>query len=59
MVDLSKAEVEVLSNFLERNLRIFKTDNLEKRFWNDAYHISELEIILNKLNKCQDIRTSV
>jgi len=59
MVDLSKSEVQVLSNFLERNLRIFKTDNLEKMFWNDAYHINELETILKKLNKCQDIRTSV
>ena len=58
MVDLSKSEVQVLSNFLERNLKTFKTDNLEKRFWNDAYHINELEMILKKLNKCQNTHTS-
>jgi len=56
MVDLSKEEVQVLSNFLERNLKVFKTDNMERVFWNDAYHIGELETILEKLNKCQNIR---
>jgi len=59
MVDLSKEEVNVLSNFVERNLKVFKTDNLERSFWNDAYHIDELETILKKLKKCQNIRTSV
>ena len=59
MVDLSKEEVHVLSNFVERNLKVFKTDNLERTFWNDAYHIDELETILEKLKRCQDIRTSV
>ena len=38
MVDLSKEEVNVLSKFVERNLKIFKTENLERSFWNDAYH---------------------
>tara|TARA_Y100000310_G_scaffold240535_2_gene244367 strand:- start:3296 stop:3481 length:186 start_codon:yes stop_codon:yes gene_type:complete len=59
MVDLSKEEVQVLSNFIERNLKVFKTKNREKSFWNDAYHVDELEIILKKLNRCQNIRTSV
>ena len=58
MIDLSKEEVNVLSNFVERNLKVFKTDNLEKSFWNDAYHIDELETILEKLKRCQNIRTS-
>ena len=58
MLDLSKEEVQVLSNFLERNLKVFKTENIEKSFWNDAYHLDELESILKKLNRCQDIRIS-
>lgn len=50
MIDLNKSEINVLSNFLKRNLYYFRTNNLEKQFWNDAYHIDELEVILEKLD---------
>jgi DNA-binding winged helix-turn-helix (wHTH) protein len=59
VVNLSKEEVQVLSKFVERNLKIFKLENFEKSFWNDAYHVDELESILQKLKKCQSIRTGV
>ena len=53
MIDLNKAEINVLSNFLERNLRYFRDNNLEKQFWNDAYHIDELEVILEKIDNAK------
>lgn len=49
MIDLNKEEVKVLSNYLSRNLQYFRNNNLEKKFWNDAYHLDELETILRKL----------
>jgi len=53
MIDLNKTEVNVLSNYLQRNLRYFRNNNLEKNFWNDAYHIDELETILKKLESAK------
>jgi CCR4-NOT transcriptional regulation complex NOT5 subunit len=53
MVDLNKVEVGVLTNYLQRNLRYFRENNLEKQFWNDAYHIDELETILEKLKNAK------
>ncbi len=49
MIDLNKTEIDVLANYLNRNLRHFRENNLEKKFWNDTYHIDELETILKKL----------
>ena len=51
MVDLNKQEICVLSNYLKRNLRYFFENNFERKFWNDAYNIDELETILKKLQK--------
>ena len=48
MLDLNKTEIDVLANYLNRNLRHFRENNLEKKFWNDTYHIDELETILKK-----------
>ena len=50
MIDLNKDELEVLSEFLKRNLKNFKLANKEKNFWNDVYNIDELEDILHKIN---------
>ena len=50
MVDLNKGELEILSEFLKRNLKNFKLANKEKNFWNDVYNIDELEDILHKIN---------
>ena len=50
MIDLNKDELEVLSEFLKRNLKNFKLANKEKNFWNDVYNIDELEDILQKIN---------
>ena len=53
MVDLNKQEICVLSNYLKRNLRYFLENNFERKFWNDAYNIDELETILKKLENAK------
>ena len=53
MLDLNKEEIKVLSNYLNRNLRYFRENNIERKFWNDAYHLDELETILKKLENAK------
>ena len=52
-LDLNKGELEVLSEFLKRNLNKFKRSNEETNFWNDVYNIDELEDILQKINRAK------
>ena len=51
MTDLNKKDVEILHKFLNKFLRTFETDPLEKKFWNDTYSLDELCSVRNKLGK--------
>jgi len=53
MLDLDKNEIEVLFTFMRRSLKYFVDNNYERKFWNDAYNIDELETIMKKVDNAK------
>jgi len=49
MVDLNLKDVTVCYNFLDKFLRQFEVDRLEKDFWNEVYSVEELQTVRDKL----------
>lgn len=49
MVDLNLKDVTVCYNFLDKFLRQFEVDRVEKDFWNKVYSVEELQQVRNKL----------
>ena len=51
MVDLNLKDVTVCYNFLDKFLRQFEVDPVEKDFWNEVYSVEELQQVRNKLKE--------
>ena len=49
MIDLSKQEVKLVFNHLNKFLKNFEFDQLEYNFWNKFYSLDELKIVQQKL----------
>ena len=51
MIDLNKQDVKTLHKFLNKFLKTFETDPLEKKFWNDTYDLDKLSSLRNRLGE--------
>tara|TARA_Y100000114_G_scaffold26367_1_gene22082 strand:- start:1173 stop:1343 length:171 start_codon:yes stop_codon:yes gene_type:complete len=49
MVDLNLEDVTVCYNFLDKFLRQFEVDKVEKDFWNEVYSVDKLQNVRDKL----------
>tara|TARA_R110002110_G_scaffold198492_1_gene408822 strand:- start:95 stop:268 length:174 start_codon:yes stop_codon:yes gene_type:complete len=49
MSNLSKQETRIVYNHLNKFLKNFEINQLEKEFWNDTYKVQDLIEIKNKL----------
>jgi hypothetical protein len=50
----NKNELTILFNFLNRFLRNFELDFLEKNFWKDIYKLDDLANVRNKIRDVLD-----
>ena len=51
MVDLNLEDVTVCYNFLDKFLRQFEVDDIEKQFWNKSYSVDKLQTVRDKLKR--------